>query len=286
MTKNIASWTESSKGAWEIPIPSRYSRDFNNPASRLKVNQLSVKTGHKTRTIFAPDHLSKIFYRELLSELYTIFSDIETQVVAFGFIPNRSVVDQAKCHIDYKYTISLDIRDFFDSIKPKLVEGLIPDEMIPILFINGAPRQGLPTSPIVANIAFDKIDKEIIAFLSSITELSRRQNWQFSIDSFTYTRYADDLSISLHDKSLINRIIRGIQIILMMYGFELHPNKTKVLYAHNGRRVICGVGVDEDNVYPTRKALKKIRAATHQSNLSSLLGLQSWVSSIQKKQSK
>ncbi|MEZ8995963.1 reverse transcriptase family protein [Vibrio sp. 10N.222.54.A1] len=286
-------WTEVSSGMWELPVPKSYLIDNQEEARWLffdqepvmRVKQISVKSGHKTRPIFAPDDFSKSLYRQRLKELYTIFSEIESQTVSYGFVPQRSVVDQAKCHIGYQYTISLDIRDFFDSIRPKLVKGLIPNEMISMLFIDGAPRQGLPTSPIVANIAFDKIDREIIEFLLSIEGLSHTSKWFLGPLPFTYTRYADDLSISLNENSIANRVINGIQRILLKYGFELHPNKTKVLSAHNGRRVICGVGVDKKEIYPTRKTLRKVRAATHQSNFHSLLGLRSWVSSIEKKQS-
>lgn len=290
MPTNSPDWTEVSSGVWKLPVPKTYLKEetdslFFDGEPVLQIKQISVKSGHKVRAIFAPDDFSKALYRERLKELYTLFSNIESQPVAYGFIPQRSVVDQAKCHVGYQYTISLDIRDFFDSIKPKLVKNLIPEEMIPMLFINGAPRQGLPTSPIVANIAFDKIDREIFEFLSSIEGLSHTSDYFISPPSFTYTRYADDLSISLNENSMASRIITGVQRILLRYSFELHPHKTKVLNAHNGRRVICGVGVDKKSVYPTRKTLRKIRAATHQSNFPSLLGLRSWVSSIEKKQS-
>ncbi|WP_305368927.1 reverse transcriptase domain-containing protein [Photobacterium leiognathi] len=160
------------------------------------------------------------------------------------------------------------------------------------LFINGAARQGLPTSPVLSNIAFNTIDREIIDFLESkmgllfgkpkygalVFGLSEKQKKYYS-----YTRYADDLSISLDSYDDIARIINSVQRILLKYGFELHAKKTKILDSKNGRRVICGVGVDTESVYPTRKTLKKLRAAAHQKHLSSVFGHRAWIYSIDKK---
>ncbi|MEZ9368930.1 reverse transcriptase family protein [Shewanella sp. 10N.286.51.B2] len=297
MQINRPKWEEVSTGVWEFPVPEKYLQEkkgevnwlFFAPPPVLRIRLTSVKSGQKVRPIYAPNDFSKTLYRERLAELYKIFSEIESLKVAYGFIPNRNVIEQAIRHIHFKYTISLDIRDFFDSIKPKLVKGLIPDEMIPMLFINGAPRQGLPTSPIVANIAFNRVDQEITAYLSTIESLIEKENpfqtlSKGGLQNFEYTRYADDISISINDVGSVDRVINGIQRILVKHGFELNSRKTKLLKAKNGRRVICGVGVDEANVYPTRKTRKKIRAAIHQSSFSSLLGLRSWVSSIEKKQ--
>ncbi|WP_409579246.1 reverse transcriptase domain-containing protein [Vibrio owensii] len=100
---------------------------------------------------------------------------------------------------------------------------------------------------------------------------------------YSYTRYADDLSVSLDQYEDIARVINGVQRILLRHGFELNARKTKILDSKNGRRVICGVGVDEETVYPTRKTLKKLRAARHQKNLSSVFGHRAWIYSIDKK---
>ncbi|MBE4018912.1 hypothetical protein HJ130_07420 [Vibrio parahaemolyticus] len=89
--------------------------------------------------------------------------------------------------------------------------------------------------------------------------------------------------MSLDSYDDIARVINGVQRILLRHGFDLNARKTKILDAKNGRRVICGVGVDVETVYPTRKTLKKLRAARHQKNLSSVFGHRAWIYSIDKK---
>ena len=59
-------------------------------------------------------------------------------------------------------------------------------------------------------------------------------------------------------------------------GFIINERKTRIQSHVSGRRVISGISVDKFNLYPTRKTRKKIRAAAHQNNASSLRGLTEW----------
>ncbi|KOO13427.1 hypothetical protein AKJ18_18785 [Vibrio xuii] len=304
---NENQWEDNSNRVWSITLTPKLSKIYadvvwgewlSEPGmiEVLNVRKIHVDTGGKKRQIYSPDMHSKVFYQALLPNLNESFEKMEERAVAFGFVPKRSCVDQALQHRNYAYTISLDIKDFFDHVKPKHVRGLIDEELIPYLFIDGAARQGLPTSPMVSNIAFNAIDREIIAFLEEKTGLTTSKpkagidllffDFDFEEDQkryYSYTRYADDLSVSLDSHDDIARVINGVQRILLRHGFELNARKTKILDAKNGRRVICGVGVDEETVYPTRKTLKKLRAARHQKNLSSVFGHRAWIYSIDKK---
>jgi hypothetical protein len=59
-------------------------------------------------------------------------------------------------------------------------------------------------------------------------------------------------------------------------GFKVNKSKTKIQSAKNGRIIITGVAIDNKGVHPTRKTLKKIRAAKHSGNKKSLSGLIEW----------
>ncbi len=299
---NENQWEDNSNGVWSITLTPKLSKIYadvvwgewlSEPGmiEVLNVRKIHVDTGGKKRQIYSPDMNSKVFYQALLPSLNEAFDKIEERTVSFGFVPKRGCVDQALLHLNYAYTISLDIKDFFDHVKIKHVKGLIDEELIPYLFIDGAARQGLPTSPMVSNIAFNAIDRQIVTFLEDkIGRVASRPKDEFFFDLeddlkcyCSYTRYADDLSISLSQYEDVARVINGVQRILLRHGFELNARKTKILDAKNGHRVICGVGVDEETVYPTRKTLKKLRAARHQKNLSSIFGHRAWIYSIDKK---
>lgn len=273
----------------------------SHESQSLKVKKVRLSTGRKTRNIFIPDTLTKRFYRQLLPELYRIHDKIALKSVAHGFLPGLSCVSQAISHIGYEYTLSLDIKDFFDSVRKEHLEKYIDTEKLDYLLIDGAPRQGLPTSPILANIALVDVDKKLNQSLSllnfdnksdtnqciagqilTLADLGLLPN-SVQGKSFVYTRYADDISISVNDPKVISNVINIVRDVFSNSGFNLNEAKTKVLSAKNGLRIICGVGVSSNDIHITRKTKKKIRAARHQKHYSSLLGLYAWMNSIRKK---
>ncbi|MBO1996760.1 hypothetical protein J4714_12815 [Staphylococcus epidermidis] len=88
----------------------------------------------------------------------------------------------------------MDLENFFDSIKPSMVSKYINEDVIEKCFIDGAPRQGLPTSPAISCLAFISCDNKIIESIGKIS------------DDIKYTRYADDLCLSFNDLSIKNSI--------------------------------------------------------------------------------
>lgn len=326
---NSYPWEQSDTGEWQATIPEsiideyidcsqwlrqHYSSSFQSWNSCCLIES-EIRTGNKRRTIYKRGLGSFDFHKFVLPYLYRKYLDLlvphntitsmldktraneqvweklhEYTPYAHGFVPKKSCITQAKQHIGFKYTISLDIKDFFDSIKPDLVQGIIPEELIPYLFVNGSARQGLSSSPILSNIAFHQIDVAINEFLSSYFRFggdSQRDGiddflsgtWPTAAP-FSYTRYADDISVSLNNDELIDTIINNICMIIERHGLRINVKKTKIQSYLTGRRIICGIGVDKTDIHPTRKTMKKLRAATHQKNFASLIGLYTWVNSI------
>ncbi|CAM4169107.1 reverse transcriptase domain-containing protein [Vibrio agarivorans] len=320
-------WTQNSYGEWEATIPESVIDKYIGQSDSLKWGFFSfdhkkwntcslieseVRTGKKKRTIYKRGFSSLDFHKLILPFLYRKYFDLITppsvpisdtladkQVwesihqyakFAHGFVPRKSCITQANAHVGYRYTISLDMKDFFESVSVELVKGLIPEDLIPFLFINGVARQGLPSSPMITNIAFHKIDIEINDYLQGLLSKNKKPlELKFDKDpflikdpkDFSYSRYADDLTISLNSIEDIDVIISNVCLILEQHLLKINIKKTKVQSYRNGRRIICGVGVDDVGVYPTRKTLKKLRAAKHQKNAPSLIGLYSWISSIE-----
>lgn len=222
------------------------------------------KGGRGTRKIYIPDEVYKNKLRSFLPALHRIASDLDIHSVCHAFLKGRNCVTNARPHVGFRYSVSLDIEDFFDSIQAESVRGLIPDEIFQYCFIDGAPRQGLPTSPLIANVALSEVDRHIYKSLI------------FICGSFAYTRYADDLTISFDNRKAIQRVIFLVRDALIKKGFSINEQKTRIQSAYNGRRIITGIGVSEHGLHATRKTLKALRAATHQNNLSSARGLLEW----------
>ena len=129
--------------------------------------------------------------------------------------------------------------------------------------MNGRAPQGFSTSPFLANLAAITMDTKIVDRLAIY-------------DSLVYTRYADDLVVSFDDYSKYREIKRSVIQEVVASGFVVNERKTRLQSADNGRRIITGIGVDDFGIYPTRKTLKKLRAAGHQNNINSKHGLTAW----------
>ena len=222
------------------------------------------KGGGKFRAIYVPESSFKRELRSYLPVLNQIATDLDVNNVCHAFIKGRNCVTNAMQHIGYRYTVSLDLRDFFDSVRAEPLSGKVPSRILSVCLIDGAPRQGLPTSPLLANIALSEVDSHIF------------QGLKIFQTPFSYTRYADDLIISFDDKKAIAKVIYLIRRVMLQHGFVINARKTRIQSAANGRRVVTGIGVDEDGLHATRKTLRAMRAALHQKNLMSAKGLLNW----------
>lgn len=221
----------------------------------MKIIKIKKKNG-KLRTIYVPNRGEKKVFRKLVPDLNQRVKQ-ELSDAVHGFIPGKSPVTNALAHVNKQFTTCFDLKDFFDTVKPEMVDG-IPAKC----FVDGAARQGLPTSPAVANLAAAKLDKAIIDFLKG--------------SGVVYTRYADDLSFSYNDAKLTNKLHQAIPQIVRDYGFVINPSKTRSQWAKQGRRIITGVAVDS-TIHPTRKQLRRLRAALHQNQTAKANGLSCWI---------
>lgn len=208
--------------------------------------------------------------------------------IVHGFMYGKSALTNAQRHIgNYDVTITMDLKDFFPSVTFKKVrdswrylygdECEIPNVLMQRLYIDkrtGKPvsgkvmktaiagemddevadlliaEQGLPTSPMLANIAASRMDWELHCHQGSLE---------------IYTRYADDLTISMRvcENLQFDDIVSRVKEIAADSGFTVNDKKTKVQHARAGRRIITGYSVGESDVRATRKVRRKLRAAKH-----------------------
>lgn len=225
----------------------------------------SIPKGNgRTRLVYIPGAEYKIRLRSHLPRLLSTLKELDSEGVCHAFVKERNCATNAMQHIGYRYSISLDIKDFFDSVRINHVKGLISPHIIQDCFIDGAPRQGLPTSPLIANIALVEADKNILKALRLLKT------------PVSYTRYADDMTISFDDKKAMAKIIAIVKKVLAAEGFALNQGKTRIQASANGRVIITGIGVDSTGIYPTRVTKRKLRAAIHQKKWGSAIGLAEW----------
>lgn len=234
-----------------------------NDKMKYRVARISKGNG-KFREIYIASKEDNARLRDLIPELEDILAKSDDYKANYAFQSGKNCALNAVQHIGYKYTLSMDLENYFDSISPGHVEKLIPHSIVKQCFIDGNPKQGLPTSPIISVIAFLSCDRQIIEALNKL-----------SIDA-VYTRYADDLVFSFDNPKNEGRIRFIVRQIVEKDGFKINDKKTKLQDAKNGRIIITGIAVDKRGLHATRRTKKKMRAAIHQKNESSLSGLSEW----------
>lgn len=224
--------------------------------------------GH--RTIYAPSRSELPTYRSLVGRIARQARDLDRHGVMHGFVTGRSPVTNARAHIGHAWSVSFDIVDFFDHVTEEKLRGKLPREVIDRIVVDGAARQGIPTSPAAANVAAATLDRAISRWI----DRSRK--------GIVYTRYADDLTLSGDTPEAREAVLHQIPQIVRRSGWQLRLNKTHVQLARHGRRHICGVAVGDHEVYPTRAIRRRLRAAEHQarhgvdSARSQATGLREW----------
>lgn len=228
--------------------------------SVMNITKIPKKTKGQFREIAVPTFEEKLKLWPHLNKINEKQKKLCSAVV-HGFVNGRSPVTNAKLHVGYKYSLSFDLSDFFDTVKPEHLSGKLSKEEINECMPDGRAYQGLPTSPGIANLAALDMDRAIIKFLKE--------------KKVVYSRYADDMTFSFNDFSLVDILKKKIKEIVSRCGFRLNEKKTRLQDSRFGRRGITGISVGED-ISVSRKIKRKIRAARHQNNENSLKGLEEW----------
>lgn len=231
------------------------------------------KTGG-VRTISAPmPQLKAAQYWVLNNILYKITA----HDLAHGFLPERSIKTNAEPHVKQAVVINMDLKNFFPTLTYKRIKGMFKSlgysqQIATVLgllctepemdkmeldgekfYVAKGERflpQGAPTSPMITNIICQKMDKRLAGLAEKM--------------GFVYTRYADDLTFSASGEAVkkVDKILWSVGEIVKAEGFELHPDKTKVM-RNGSKKEVTGIVVNE-KMNTDRKTLRKFRALLHQ----------------------
>jgi len=238
--------------------------------SQYKQSFIPKKSGGK-RTITAPVKNLKHLQACLNFVLQVLF---EPHDAATGFVPGKSIVDNAKEHVGKWFVFNLDLKDFFPSIDQKRVWACLqlppfdlntnPERKqlanrlailccAPIEFIaedgskekRNALPQGAPTSPTITNIIAQKMDKRLQGVAN-----------RFHI---TYTRYADDITYSAN-KDIFQKdgeVVQEIRRIITGQNFVVNENKVR-LQQQGFKQEVTGLIVNKKVNVP-RKYTRQLR---------------------------
>lgn len=226
------------------------------------------KSGGERRLLIPPAPIA-ILQKKLRPILDVIY---QPKDCAAGFIAGRSVVYGARRHRKRaRWILNFDLSNFYGRICFVRVLGLFRSlgmghraaaVLAHLVTCNDMLPQGAATSPVISNMIARSLDNKLLAVAR-----------QFRL---TYTRYADDISLSttqnLFPEKLAVRVGTGLvpanvelQPRLLdtvsRAGFEVNPAKTR-LYSKHVRQEITGLTVNEF-VNVKRTFLRQIRAMIH-----------------------
>lgn len=256
-----------------------FERTARNESMRNYRYRWIAKRSGGARLIEAPKPILAHAQRTLLR---CIVERITPHSAAHGFVQGRSVVTAATPHVGADVVVRLDLSAFFASVPVGRIFATLTAtgydravaHRITALLTNRVPRsvladapvrpdrqvarslshvhlpQGAPTSPAAANLAAFGLDRRM-------TSLAERFGG-------TYTRYADDLTISggadLSDG--VDRFLRHAAAIVADEGFRVNHAKTRVM-RRSGRQRVLGVVVN-DRLNMSRRDVDRLRAELHE----------------------
>ncbi len=242
----------------------------------MRIFKIPKRRG-EVRTIYAPNRQERQVLRRLAKRLERKVRKREKAMLAslqldtpviHGFTRGRSPLTNAMCHVGKAFTVSFDLKDFFDTVTVErlakdCVKGwpILSEKLRALVTVDGAARQGLPTSPHVANLAAMPMDRAILGWLKTGIKGTTADPCGWGA---VYTRYADDMTFSCDNPEFVRMITGWLPPFVESVGFAINPAKTQVQAASNGRRIITGVAVGKDCVYAPREVRRKLRAAMHQ----------------------
>ena len=230
---------------------------YKNIDSQYYRFTIPKKSGEE-RVIEAPTKNLKSIQRGINELLHDVFTP-EDQ--AHGFAIGKSIHTNSDIHIENKWILNIDIKDFFPSVsKGRLITVLQLNQINRSRFMANKIAlfcthrkqlpQGAPTSPTLTNIVSRRLDIRLKGLANSY--------------NFNYSRYADDITFSGPSKSASKKILSILELILKLEGFELNKAKTRLLPS-SLRQEVTGLTV---NLFrnTTRKYRRNIRAILNNCN--------------------
>lgn len=224
-----------------------FLRKASNSQERFYKEYVINKKSGGERTISEPLPSLKEIQRWILDE---ILYKHKVSKFAKAYIPGLSIKDNARFHRKQPIVLSLDLSDFFGSIKWFRVYDIFSDigyckpvsvMLTNLCTLNKCLPQGAPTSPALSNIVCLPIDNRISKF--AIKQKIR------------FTRYADDMTLSGNFD--VGAAISMVTKIVSDYDFKVNSKKTRAMKECK-RQEVTGIVVN-DKMRVSNELINKLR---------------------------
>ncbi|MBB3054787.1 reverse transcriptase domain-containing protein [Mucilaginibacter gotjawali] len=169
--------------------------------------------------------------------LTNILYQIAPSKYAKAYVPGTSLKQNILFHRDQPIVLTMDIKDFFPSVKRSQITALffrlgysiaISDLLAKLCCLNDCLPQGASTSPYLSNLILASFDDAIAVYCIPL--------------GIRYTRYADDLTFS----GKFDCEVLKLQVIkhLSIHGLKINEQKTRIM-RFGERQIVTGVVVNK-----------------------------------------
>lgn len=282
--------------ARRIGIPADLLQSIKPQYTEYKI----AKRSGGVRIIHAPEpklkEIQKLILRRVLGKL-------RAHPAVHGFERGRSIVTNAREHTGKAVVVHMDLKDFFTSTKTKRIEAYYrkigwnreASRLLTVLSTHkGGLPQGAPTSPRLANLVNYEMDVRLAGLaakahtLPAFYELkpidlsqnpvtkrrqsSRSDSWEQILRPSpapnlraTYTRYADDISVSFTEDSsaAIRTLISFVHFILDEYDYAAHTRRKLRSRRKHQQQIVTGLIVNGPAPRLPREVRRRLRAIEH-----------------------
>lgn len=244
----------------------------NTPTNTFRLRKR--KGGYREITVFSEEYKQMhALLMEIYQELFPVFPESTS-----AYIKGKSQLATVKKHENAKVHLSLDLSNFYPSIKTESLASVLKslaivvanltdtsiDKLAEISTYGGCLAQGSSISPILSNIFAIPLDYELYEYVRNT--------------NITYTRYADDISLSSptvialpRKKELEPFVNRFQQKLDKLYGGNLKINATKTKLQFEGQIKVLGICVNHDNNGSAHLSVGKTKKQEYSRELFQLL---------------
>ena len=186
--------------------------------------------------------------------LQEILDQLPVSRLAKAYVKKRSIRENARFHIGQKVVLTIDLENFFSSLKYKKVFLLflhlgysvpVSTMLSNLCCLDGSLPQGAPTSPTLSNLLMVSVDKRIFGFTKE--------------KEIRYTRYADDMTFSGDFEP--GMVIKFVGKVLSQFELKINEKKTRVRRPGQ-KQEVTGVIVNE-KIQAPKELRKQLRQAVY-----------------------
>jgi len=218
----------------------------NHDVAKSGARCVPVKIREKERIFTVPNSYLKNFLRDLLG----LLGSVTLPPYVFSQ-KGLSFINKVYFHKNDPCLVNMDIKNYFPSVNSMRIahfyrssgfDELVSEKITRLTTFKESLPLGFPTSPILANLVFSKVDTRLFSWARS--------------RGLKYSRYVDDLTFS--GKRLNETMLETPISIIESNHWEVNRNKTSPVYRKDDVKCLMGLSVIRGKISITDKYRKTV----------------------------